>query len=1154
MPAHCTRHRPGTADAGTLEVEPCLEGAPDHTVGASMFAGLTFVAERTTWNSMTEATRGEPMRGAEGGCYHAALMSLASALGRRVPSFVRARGQEYYLHGRVQILSKQPEKVIALVEGSQLYDVILLRSEKTLRARCNCPHYLREQTVCKHIWATLLAAQILDHGDLTQEVETDEVLETGLEEPQRQPAPRRLDGKPQEARPARRPIPLWRRHLSRLQAGGPDLPPKPVDEVLYFIDATASQARDRLVLHIQERNQKANGEWGKPRDLHLRPSELGTRLSQAEDRRILSLLAGASAFYEWSSYQPNEPLPSHTAVSGELTALIVPVLCATGRVTLSRTETRAESGPLSWDDGPPWELWLEVKPGDRQGYQVTSSLRRGEERRDTSEFALLLRSGFAIDHRIARLEHRGAFGWISVLRQAGGELKVPGEEIDDLLTELAALPWSPCLDLPEELRVEQFAGVPERRLVLRSRPDAPGWLSGEVLFRYRAGEVTATTPGGRVYDRTNRRLAGRDAEFELGSLRQLEAVGFKRSPDADMREPRLRDRELGRAVRALLSAGWTVEASGSRLRPATAFRLNVSSQIDWFELAGGVEFEGQIVPFPHLLKALRRGEETILLGDGSTGMVPEDWLRRIALLAGFGATQGDAVRFDKTQLGVLDALLALTPTATFDETFAEARRQLETFSKLEPAEPSQRFVGDLRPYQKFGLGWFAFLRRFGFGGCLADDMGLGKTVQVLALLAGRQDEEPRTGASPSLVVAPRSVLFNWVSEARRFAPELRVRNHTGLGRATDAKGLDGADLILTTYGTLRRDIHWLRQVRFDYAILDEAQAIKNPASESAKAACLLSADHRLALTGTPVENHLGDLWSLLEFLNPGISGSSATLRSAAGMREPSEATRADLARAVRPFILRRTKSQVAPDLPRRTEQTIYCELREDQRRLYNELRDHYRAALGEKVDERGLARVKILVLEALLRLRQAACHPALLDSAQAGAASAKFEFLLPQLQEVLGEGHKVLVFSQFTSLLALLQHDLGREQIAYEYLDGKTRDRAARVNRFQTDPDCRLFLISLKAGGLGLNLTAADYVYLLDPWWNPAVEAQAIDRTHRIGQERHVFAYRIVAKDTVEEKILALQDSKRTLADAIIGRDDSLIRRMTREDLDMLLS
>jgi len=347
----------------------------------------------------------------------------------------------------------------------------------------------------------------------------------------------------------------------------------------------------------------------------------------------------------------------------------------------------------------------------------------------------------------------------------------------------------------------------------------------------------------------------------------------------------------------------------------------------------------------------------------------------------------------------------------------------------------------------------------------------------------------------------------------------------------------------------------LKDVEFDYVILDEAQAVKNASTASAKAVRLLRSAHRLALSGTPVENHLGELWSLFEFLNPGMLGAASVFKLATGSgREIDEETRQLLSHALRPFILRRTKDQVAKELPAKTEQTIYCELEPAQRKLYNELRQHYRDSLLQRIETQGLGKSKIMVLEALLRLRQVACHPGLIDINRSGEPSAKLEALLEQLREVLDAGHKALVFSQFTSLLRIVRGRLDKEGVVYEYLDGKTRNRQTCVERFQNEPDCKLFLISLKAGGLGLNLTAAEYVFLLDPWWNPAVEAQAVDRAHRIGQTKSVFAYRLIARDTVEEKVLELQKTKRDLAAAIIGEDNALIRNLRREDLELLLS
>jgi SNF2 family DNA or RNA helicase len=480
---------------------------------------------------------------------------------------------------------------------------------------------------------------------------------------------------------------------------------------------------------------------------------------------------------------------------------------------------------------------------------------------------------------------------------------------------------------------------------------------------------------------------------------------------------------------------------------------------------------------------------------------------------------------------------------------------LTTFAGVRAAGESETFKGRLRDYQREGLGWLQFLRQYSFGGCLADDMGLGKTVQVLALL------DAATASRPSLIVVPRSLIFNWKQEAARFTPRLRVLDHTGGERMDKWTDFKNYDVILTTYGTLRRDAPFIKEVHFDTVILDEAQAIKNANTDSAKAVRLLKADYRLALTGTPVENRLSDLWSIFEFLNPGLLGSASVFRSELGRKSGTEEDGLSdeesmrlLSKALRPFLLRRTKEQVARELPAKTEQTIYCELQAEQRRLYDELRDHYRNALLGRIDSIGIEKSRMQVLEALLRLRQAACHPGLIDKERTDQASAKLESLIPQIAELIEEGHKALVFSQFTSLLDIVRKRLAKEKIAYEYLDGRTRDREARVRKFQEDENCRLFLISLKAGGLGLNLTAAEYVFLLDPWWNPAIEAQAIDRTHRIGQSRHVFAYRLIARDTVEEKILDLQRTKRRLADAIITADNAVLAGLTRENLELLLS
>jgi superfamily II DNA or RNA helicase len=948
-------------------------------------------------------------------------------------------------------------------------------------------------------------------------------------------------------------------------------------EILYMLDANPDRAQHGVTVEVFCRDRRASGAWSPPRPLKLRWHEIAALLDPA-DQKILSLLAAASDPYgSWPAYRSTwDFMPTSHRIPFPIQDVLLAQICRTGRCLIlpeTETETATDELPrLAWDDGEPWALWLGVAPDPtRREYVVRGFLRRAEDRMALDAPLLLLAGGFVVTReRVARLDDGGAFAWISHLRQQG-MVRVSTAQGPALVEAVLRLPRVPPFDLPAELRFEEVQAPPRPRLCVRQAPRewASNYLCGVLSFDYDGVVTDAEDPRAGIFQAERRRLVKRDRDAERGAADRLAQLGFRRPSYAVSAGKTtglaLNPRKLPRVVAALLANGWHVEADGKLYRHAGPIRIEVSSGVDWFELHGTVEFGDTVATLPALLAAVKRGERTVLLGDGTFGVLPEDWLAKYGALAGLGTPEDGHLRFGRTQVGVLDALLAALPDVACDEVFARARDELRTFDRIQPSDPPSSFGGTLRAYQRDGLGWLHFLRRFGFGGCLADDMGLGKTIQVLALLEARRAERKRddsvsgaTGAErkhPSLVVVPRSLVFNWKQEAARFTPDLRVLDHTGAGRARATDHFDAYDLVVTTYGTLRRDAVHLRDAPFDCVILDEAQAIKNADTETAKAARLLRADHRLALSGTPVQNHLGELWSLFEFLNPGMLGAASAFGlDGAGLRNPDPDTRQMLARALKPFVLRRTKDQVARDLPARLEQTLYCELEPDHRVEYDALREHYRQALLARVARDGVRRSAIQILEALLRLRQAACHPGLLDRARVPEPSAKLEVLLSRLAEVADEGHKALVFSQFTSFLAIVRDRLDRARVRYEYLDGRTRDRAAPVAHFQSDPDCRLFLVSLKAGGLGLNLTAAEYVFLLDPWWNPAVEAQAIDRTHRIGQTRPVFAYRLIARDTVEEKVLELQKTKRELADAIITADNSLIGTLNREDLERLLS
>jgi hypothetical protein len=1089
--------------------------------------------------------------------YHPRLVSLLTWLADEFSSPVRARGREYFQDGCVFSLTRSGGIVRAKISGTREYSVrVDLRgAPSSIRMECNCPFATDRDEPCKHIWAALLEANsrgLLEGSDVTAHESADGKTHEH-------------EHKPRSARTA-----TWQRHIRRLrEAMGSERYEQrrgawPADRRLIYVIDIESTMNDSwgVVLELWTQAQQRDGQWAAPKRMTL-DEQTWLAIPDETDRQIAHLLLGAHGGHGYGMNLGSGNV-RRFVVPPEAYDLTLKTICQTGRCMILPTRDKREAmQAVTWDDGPPWEFVLRLRIEGELAH-LAGEFRRGEQMMALNEPALVLSGGVLVtEGRVAKLNHHGAWTILASLRD-GLDVKAPAAKAMDVLSELYAMPRLPPIEMPADIDLTESRGAPKPRLTIRGASrDVPsnakeGLLSAEVAFDYDGHIIPADGAPIGIIDEPNRRIVRRDIDAEENAVKRLEAIGFHLEWDWDSQPLKRRlvllARKLPVVVPQLIREGWHIEAEGKLYRQAGKFNVRVSSGIDWFELDATVDFGGTEFSLPQLLAALKRGEQTVTLDDGTVGILPEEWLKKYAPLAELASEADDnSLRFTASQVGFLDALISDMPEVRVDETFERARQQLRSFEGVRPLDAPGGFVGELRPYQRDGLGWLQFLNQFRFGGCLADDMGLGKTIQVLALLEARRAEK----AGPSLVVVPKSLVWNWEQEAARFTPSLRVLAHSGAQRLRSTEHFENYDLVITTYGTLRRDAGFFKDTTFDYAILDEAQAIKNADTESAKAARLLRANHRLAMSGTPIENHLGELWSLFEFLNPGLLGGARVFKSITTGQangKPDTRTRQILAKALRPFILRRTKQQVASDLPEKTEQTIFCELEPAQRQLYDELRDHYRQSLLGRIDEVGINKSKMHVLEALLRLRQAACHPGLIDQARSNEPSAKIDALLAQLEEVVEEGHKALVFSQFTSLLAILRQRLESTGATYEYLDGQTRDRQQRVERFQNDEQCRLFLISLKAGGLGLNLTAADYVFLLDPWWNPAIEAQAIDRAHRIGQTKSVFAYRLIARDTVEEKVLELQRSKRDLADAIINADNSLVSGLGREEIELLLS
>jgi SNF2 family DNA or RNA helicase len=564
-----------------------------------------------------------------------------------------------------------------------------------------------------------------------------------------------------------------------------------------------------------------------------------------------------------------------------------------------------------------------------------------------------------------------------------------------------------------------------------------------------------------------------------------------------------------------------------------------------------IRFGDYEMTFKELRKLILKRKVEFKLPNGEIAIIPDAWLNKYGDL--FALSHSDE-KNDKPVLHKhhFNLLQELQDGHLARVHMSDRLRSLNNFTGVKDYNLPTGFSGSLRPYQKTGYNWLRFLNEFYLGGCLADDMGLGKTVQTLALL---QSEAEKDDPGTSLLIMPTTLIYNWEQEASKFTPGLKILNYTGTNRNKNVVRFGRYDVVMTSYGIARLDIELLQGFYFNYIILDESQVIKNPSSNIAKSVLQLKSKHKLTLTGTPIENTTMDLWSQMTFINPGLLGAQSYFKNEYLIpieKKGDELKAKKLNSIIKPFILRRLKSQVATDLPEKTEQIHYTNMTPDQESKYEEVKSYYRDRIMEKIDKEGLNNSRFVLLEGLTKLRQISNHPRMVDE-NYHSDSGKMEDISHMLDNAIVEGHKLLVFSQFVKHLDLVREMLKPKKIDYCYLDGSSIDRKEQVERFNKDASVRVFLISIKAGGLGLNLTKADYVFILDPWWNPAVEAQAIDRAHRIGQKQRVFTYKFITRETVEEKILQLQKHKLKLSESLITTEESIVKNLTRHDIEMLL-
>ncbi len=608
-------------------------------------------------------------------------------------------------------------------------------------------------------------------------------------------------------------------------------------------------------------------------------------------------------------------------------------------------------------------------------------------------------------------------------------------------------------------------------------------------------------------------------------------------------------------------------------------KIEITKQADWFDLETRVWFGAFDIPFIALKENILKGNREFILPNGEIALIPEEWMAKFQGIMRY-AEGGENLKLKKIHWGLLSSF----------ETTAGIQSKLEglrAYEEIAEKPLPKGFVGKLRDYQLSGYNWMYFLKDFGFGGCLADDMGLGKTIQTLALLQNEKensdsklcDEIPSarsgthqlsifepskpvsesvyTSVNTSLLVVPTSLIYNWVNESKKFTPNLNIYIHSGQSRLKEHEHFENYDLIISTYGTVRNDKDLFVNFKFHYIILDESQNIKNPHSQVSKSLRHLHSNYKLVLTGTPVENTIRDMWSQISFVNPGLLGGLKFFEDTYVIpieRDKDELKLEELKALIKPFLLRRTKQQVAKELPEKTEQILYCDMTPEQEALYEETKSQFRNQVLETIESVGINKARFNIIAGLTKLRQLANHPYLVDKSYEGS-SGKFIEIMTRIKTAIESGHKILIYSQFVQQLQIIKKFFDQEGMAYCYFDGsfQAKDRQQQVKLFQETPEIPLFLVSLKAGGVGLTLTAADYVFIIDPWWNPSVERQAIDRTHRIGQTKNIFSYKFITKNTVEEKILSLQNKKLNLASDLVLAEESFYKTLNINDIKSIL-
>jgi non-specific serine/threonine protein kinase len=1038
-------------------------------------------------------------------------------LRERVPEIIFKQGLEYYKKGNVKITNWDHTSVIATVQGNHTYVVRLTSSDRFLESSCTCSY----SYICKHAVAVALS--------VIEDRLRDDEMEVGTN---------------------------WREYFDKQIA------------IQRVNDEFDQEVRWKLIylIHILENY------WNlKPIKVYMKKDGTYGRLQEPSFNELSkqNVFNTSSDLIAISYLERLQSQQNSTYYRGRLEASYLYFGLDAGELfnllRNSEIHLKNEDGSIGQRirfGRKPWRLIFRLEENNNHYTFHPYFLRDQEEVKIDKNIKILSTRPiwFYKDGKLHNCPFPLAYSYLNSFIDDSLKIVLSKDEYQVFISDyLAKLPIFPYLEFPEGIDVQELNEITGKRIYLEEM-DEQLVVSLSILYKNVEVSFNQNYEQFLYYDKKNSQIIRVRRKRPLEEAIRDEVVASKIVEDT----PGLFYANFDSAIEwlftglpQLVEGGFEVMGEESlvrfrvkRCKPSVS--ISLSSEIDWFDLNLEIDFDGVGLTLAELKKALQQQKRFVRLKDGSIARLPEKLIQKFQYLIEFGQSNNNSIRFRDHHLSFVDTILEEADQRTLDEASQEKIKKLDQFTQIKKYTLPENLKGELRDYQRSGYNWLNFLNEFSFGGCLADDMGLGKTVQTLAVL----QKEINKKRGPNLIIAPTSVLFNWQREIEKFTPEIDYLLHYGTKRIRDARRLRKKALILTTYGHLRRDITFLANIDFNYVVLDESQNIKNPQSDTAQAARTLQSKNRLALTGTPVENNTMELWSQFSFLSPGLLGSQVFFRE--NFMRPIEKEQnvqvaATLKRLIYPFILRRTKEEVVKELPPKVENIIYSPMSEAQQNIYDKVRDVYRNTIISEIESKGLNKTKIRVLEGLTKLRQVSCHPSLIDSSYADEAG-KFEALKMMIDEIVSEDHKVLVFSQFVRMLSIVREYLEQQAIEFSYLDGSTKDREGAVNKFQNEEDIRIFLISLKAGGTGLNLTAADYVIHYDPWWNPAVEMQASDRAHRIGQTKKVFTYKLITKDSVEEKILQLQQQKKELVQQLITTEGGFFKSLTKNDIISLFS